>query len=269
MSGFSADWLSLREPADHRARDAALAGRLAAYLGDRDSVRLIDLGCGTGSNLRALASRLPMPQDWLLIDYDARLLEAAGRQIEAWRTASGVNGLTVGFEQADLESRIEDVLDKPCDAVTASALFDLVSESWLDRFAAALAARRCAFYTVLIYDGVMRWSPAHPADGAIAEAFNAHQRSDKGFGTAAGPDAGPYLAARLQNEGYQVFTATSPWRLTADDMPLILATAQGIADAARETGQVAQALIDSWLAARSQLQNAEVGHIDILALPQI
>ena len=54
MSGFSADWLTLREPADHRARNPALVEALARHLGGR-AVRVTDLGCGTGSNLRALA----------------------------------------------------------------------------------------------------------------------------------------------------------------------------------------------------------------------
>jgi SAM-dependent methyltransferase len=268
MSGFSPDWLKLREPADARARDDGLVRRLADHLAGRDKVRLVDLGCGTGSNLRALAPRLPMAQDWLLIDYDSRLLEAAGREIEAWREQAGADAPAVSFERADLNTRIEDILAKPCDVVTASALFDLVSQSWLDRFAAALAARRRAFYTVLIYDGVMRWTPAHRADATIAKAFNAHQGSDKGFGAAAGPDAGPYLAARLRDEGYRVFTALSPWRLTRDDLPLILATAEGIANAARETGRLADAVIDDWLGSRPTLESCEIGHLDILALPE-
>lgn len=267
MSGFSPEWLRLREPADHRARAPELAARLGDYVAGRDRAAIIDLGCGAGSNLRWLAPRLPVAQDWLLIDYDARLLDAARQDIAGWRERAAPADLTVGFERLDLNAGLEALLDRPFDILTASALFDLVSRSWLDRLIARLKGRRRAFYTVLIYDGVMRWNPEHPADEPIAGAFNAHQRSDKGFGAAAGPDAAAYLQARLREAGYDVMAAASPWRLDRADMPLILATARGVADAARETGLVPHADIDDWMRSRAAVQGCEIGHIDLLALP--
>ncbi|MGD8498218.1 MAG: class I SAM-dependent methyltransferase, partial [Chromatiales bacterium] len=57
MSGFSPDWLALREPLDARARSAALVDRLRAQA-PRGPRRILDLGSGTGSNLRYLAPRL-------------------------------------------------------------------------------------------------------------------------------------------------------------------------------------------------------------------
>ena len=82
MTGFSAQWLTLREPADHRARDQALQQRLCVQLTalartEQRVIRLIDLGCGSGSNLRALAAALPFAQHWTLVDYDPLLLAAA------------------------------------------------------------------------------------------------------------------------------------------------------------------------------------------------
>src|SRR5688572_21055501 len=74
MSGFSADWLSRREPADHRARDSGLLDRLAAWAASRDSLSIVDLGCGTGSNARAVMPQLSATQHWRLIDYDPALL---------------------------------------------------------------------------------------------------------------------------------------------------------------------------------------------------
>ena len=55
---FSDDWLSLREPADHRSRNMALEAELARQLIDVEEQRIVDLGAGSGSNLRALAPRL-------------------------------------------------------------------------------------------------------------------------------------------------------------------------------------------------------------------
>jgi SAM-dependent methyltransferase len=268
VSGFSAEWLGLREAADHRARDGGLLAALAAHFAGRGAVKLVDLGCGTGSNLRALAPILPARQHWRLVDHDAALLEAARGQIAAWAEGAGIPGLTVEFEIADLRDDLGRALAGEADLVTAAALFDLVSAEWIDRFAALLARRPCAFHTVLIYNGEMRWRPAHSADAAIAAAFNAHQRLDKGFGPAAGPDAPRILAEKLETAGYRVTAAPSPWRLTGEDRPLIAAVSDGIAQAARETGRLAETEIAAWLATRGALTACEIGHVDLLALPR-
>ena len=57
MSGFSTDWLDLREDADRRARDRQLLVRARQWL-HRDvpatqAPVVVDLGAGTGSTLRA------------------------------------------------------------------------------------------------------------------------------------------------------------------------------------------------------------------------
>ena len=77
MSGFSADWLMLRESYDLRARNPTVLDAVAASLKSRPSVHIVDLACGTGSTLRALNPRLPERQNWKLIDNDLDLLARA------------------------------------------------------------------------------------------------------------------------------------------------------------------------------------------------
>lgn len=267
MTGFSSEWLDLREPADHRARDLPLAEQLARAVAGRETVRVIDLGCGTGSNLRGLAPALSGRQEWTLIDHDIALLAAARERIGMWRERSGVEDVTIQYETADLRHGLAERLDREHDVVTAAALFDLVSAAWIEDFVAAVASRRSIFYTVLIYDGAMSWTPAHAVDEPIRAAFNAHQHGDKGFGPAAGPDAARLLTEAFERGGYRVTTAPSPWHLERADLALIKATAQGVADAARETGRVSLADIDDWLETRATLTASEIGHIDLLALP--
>ncbi len=71
------DWLALREPVDHRSRAADLVAPLAEWWGSRPVQRVLDLGSGTGSNLRYLAPRLAGEQEWTLVDRDAALLDQA------------------------------------------------------------------------------------------------------------------------------------------------------------------------------------------------
>lgn len=281
MSGFSADWLSLREPADHRARNpalvAALAGHLSGRLGDR-AVRVTDLGCGTGSNLRALAPRLGPVQHWHLVDHDPALLAAARTRLSAWaETAEGDGAdlvleaggrrIRVSVREADLVRDPAAVLDTAPDLVTAAALFDLASEAWIRRFAAAVAGRGCSFYTALTYDGAEAWEPPHPADAAMLEAFHAHQAGDKGFGPAAGPGATAALRAAFEGAGYGVRVGDSPWRLGAADAALVRELAKGAAAAVRETGRVPEAVVEDWLGSRLAGAACSIGHTDLVALP--
>jgi hypothetical protein len=280
MTGFSAQWLALREPADHRARDRALQNKVCEQLAnvartEQRAVRLIDLGCGSGSNLRALATSLPEQQHWTLVDYDPLLLAAARAALIAWadEVINDSTSLTlrknnkileIEFSQVDLARDIERVLAWPADVITAAAFFDLVAESWLVRFCQAL---RTTLYTVLTYDGSEQWLPPHSADSAMLKAFHAHQKTDKGFGVAAGPDATSVMQRELTARGFQVTLASSPWKIDQTEAAFIHALATGSAAAVRETGLLNELEVNQWLTARMSAQHCMVGHWDILATP--
>lgn len=249
---FSADWLALREPADAAARDDALVVALAEWAAARPGVTVLDIGCGTGSTLRALHARLPGAR-WRLADHDPVLLSLAAA--EARRLSAEAE-----TAQVDLAAGLEAALSPAPDLVTASAFFDLCSADWIDRFAAAARAAGAAVYAALSYDGREAWTPPHAEDDAVLAAFLRDMRRDKGLGPALGAEAGAHLARRLEAEGYAVRIADSPWRLTAPrDARLMAALSGGIADAAGAS--------DDWRVARAGSQAATVGHIDVLALP--
>ncbi|MFG1299249.1 class I SAM-dependent methyltransferase [Xanthobacter sp. V3C-3] len=276
---FSDDWLALREPADHRARSAAIEQRLAAHLADIDAQRIVDLGAGTGSNLRALAPRLGMRQHWTLLDHDSTLADAARARLKAfadrWREEGDSLVLALGAREVRVDFAIADLAVDPAAPlafaprlVTASAFYDLVSAAWCGRLARALGRCGIALHTALTCDGGDAWSPPHPDDAAIAAGFHAHQGTDKGFGPAAGPDATDALAAALADAGFRVETAPSPWRLGPDDRTLIARLAEGTAGAAAESGQVDAATAHAWALARVEAASCIIGHRDLLALPR-
>jgi ubiquinone/menaquinone biosynthesis C-methylase UbiE len=79
MSGFSAEWLALREPYDRAARSAAVLAAVADALIGETSISVVDLACGTGATLRALGPHLPPFQRWRLVDNNLSLLVRAAR----------------------------------------------------------------------------------------------------------------------------------------------------------------------------------------------
>ncbi|MDX1562383.1 MAG: class I SAM-dependent methyltransferase [Gammaproteobacteria bacterium] len=282
MSGFAAEWLGLRERADAAARSRRLAQSLTG--GYR---RIVDLGAGTGANLRWLAPELGAEQHWTLIDNDRKLLTAARNRTRSWANENGyrmrgrgrhwvVEGTgfacTVDACALDLKTHL-DAIDWPRGGlVTASALLDLVSLDWLTDVVARVSAAGAAVNWALTYDGRIRIDPADESDTFVIDAFNRHQRTDKGFGPALGPDAWLVAQSLLERAGFSVRTVDSSWDCGASDRSLIVELVAGIAAAASAIEPDEQRIVDRWCkdrlgrAKKGKLQ-VSVGHRDIVALP--
>ncbi|MEQ8967231.1 MAG: class I SAM-dependent methyltransferase [Azospirillaceae bacterium] len=289
MTGFDADWLALREPADAAARSVALADRAASHLAARHldaerPLRILDLGAGTGSGPRWLAPRLPGPQRWTLVDHDPALLAEAPRALAGWAEARGLEAetsaglrlsgpgldVTVETRRHDLNAALETLPFDEADLATGAALLDLVSESWIARLARAAAGR--PILVALTVDGLIDFAPTDPLDGPVRDAFNGHQHGDKGFGPALGPAAASRAPAMLAEAGWHVETEATPWRLGPDQGPLIAALVEGYAATAAEMAVAPEREIAAWRDRRRESALAgtlslTVGHIDLLALP--
>lgn len=253
---FSADWLALRTDADRRARNPKLAGDLAEALFERDPLRVLDLGAGTGANLAALSPILGTVQHWTLADNDPALLEAVAPPL----------GITVERRVADLSSSLTELFDPAPDLVTASAFFDLGGQALIEEVVRLTVRAGAAFYTVLTYDGRQVWAPDHDGDVAMLAAFNADQRRDKGLGAALGPDATDALARAFGKAGYQVQTAPSDWVLSqGEDAALIRALAEGTVTALAPI--LGEEKAGKWRDSRVVAEEVTIGHIDLLALP--
>ncbi|MEX0385684.1 class I SAM-dependent methyltransferase [Spiribacter onubensis] len=265
---FAADWLALREPADHAARPDQLAQRLAEELPTSRTLHIADLGAGAGSNLRYLAPRLPSPQQWWLIDHDDELLTRA-RATEPTTAWPGPMRLTITPHKADLTD-FPACLPAAVDLVTASALLDLVSDDWIQRLADYCTAQGLPALLALSFDGRMALWPALPDDALIKAAVLDHQRGEKDMGRALGPDAAAMADAAFSRRGATVIRRRSDWRLTPAQAPLQRLLLQGWYEAAMARRPAESERLNAWLAARLTdvgRSHIHVGHQDILALP--
>ena len=277
-------WLALREPADARARDEAAGTLLPPLLqvlkqaqalknqaqsisqtegqteGQTAGLRVVDLGSGTGANLRWLAPRLPSPdrQHWTLVDHDPGLL-----------ARGPVHATALRADVADLAAVLAGLSESPglggTDLVTAAALLDLLDPRQLTAIVEAIVEAQVPALFSLTVSGEVLLDPPDPQDEPLATAFDAHQRRDGRLG----PDAATAVTGLFRERGWSVIGIRTPWLLnTADHPELIDAWLEGRAEAAAEHEPDLVREAAGWLARRrAHPVEAVVGHIDVLALP--
>lgn len=264
---FSVDWLALREAADTRARSASVLAAVRAWAADRTELAVLDLGCGSGANLRYLCPRLSASQRWCCIDHDealiGRLLASQFRPPQLETIETRIHALA-DFTYLDTVG--------PDTLVTASALLDLVSAPWLAGLIERCRTRSPALLLALTYDGRVEIEPPHTDDRLVIALFNAHQRGDKGLGPALGPDAAGTLRVLADARGYEMTEGESDWLLGPDQAMLARELLAGWATAAAARAPAQRDRIRDWhqerrRAIRSRRFEIRVGHRDAFLVP--
>jgi hypothetical protein len=280
VSSFSAEWLRLREPIDRAARASTVLPQIAACR------FIVDLGAGTGANLRYIAPLLGGQQDWVLVEKDAMLAAAIPECFREWADSCGATVIQNGdelsiqcatfecrvrTERIDLSTQLNRFTIPDGALVTASALLDLVSEQWLTELIKRCAPASAVWFA-LTYDGRMQCEPEEREDDIVRSLFNEHQRTDKGFGPALGPAASDMTRQILAANGYQTSYARSDWRLTPEMRAIQHRLVEGWFEAVRDYTPETARELKGWLERRrahidAGLSTLIVGHSDILARP--
>lgn len=263
-----AGWLSLRMPADDKARGAAvepLISPLVEWLQatlPSGMVNIVDLGAGTGSNAHWLAPRLPFAQHWTLVDHDAHLLSRADPPASFTGRTGKMEDIAHILAEAAADTKY------PTALLTCSALLDVLTATEVEAVCTAAAKASCAVLFSLSVTGSVAFSPKDPLDAALAAAFDEHQRREGRLG----PDAPAAAEAALRRQDMRVFTAATDWTLDSTTPDLFRTWLdEWAADAVDQDPGVADRS-GAWLQQRhGQITRGEltaaVGHRDILALP--
>ena len=282
------EWLYLRENTDARSRSIALTQSVASKLPSDKPVHILDLATGTGSNIRHLIKHLPTRQQWLVTDKDQQLLAELPTQTERWCQTQGYKFKRTKFGYVILGTHLECHIEtqtlnlRNLDStklfhgyhlITASALLDLVSASWLRALINHCHAVGAAILFFSTYNGSVSCSPAEHEDEQILKLFNLHQQTDKGLGgRAEGSNATTCAINFFSETGYQVQHESSNWTLGTKDQEIQRQLITGWVKAVRDVAPETESMIKSWETRRLAHVDANrskiiVGHDDIAALP--
>ncbi|MEU3855727.1 SAM-dependent methyltransferase [Streptomyces sp. NPDC029554] len=265
---YAPEWLQLREPADAAARAHRLLDPLRPRLADPSGrpgrVVIHDLGCGTGSMGRWLATRLDGTQHWILHDHDPYLLHFAAASFP--RVTADGSRISVETRRGNIARLTPDIL-QGASLITASALLDLLTREEVATLAAACAGAGVPALFTLSVAGRIELTASHPLDEEITQAFNDHQRRDGLLG----PDAVTAAADAFSEHGATVRLHPSPWRLGPEQAALTEQWLRGWVGAAVEErpGLKAEAdvyLVDRLEACAAGELSVTVHHTDLLAL---
>jgi hypothetical protein len=228
---------------------------------DRAGVlEIIDLAAGTGANQRWLAPRLPFKQRWIHLDHDPVISRWLPLSADTMIIDAGVETLGQVLAGRSTDQRL----------VTCSALLDVLAMDQLDAVCRAVIDNQVPTLFSLTVTGTLSLTPADARDQLLEDAFNDHQRR----GGRAGPDAATLAVNALCAGGFTVRTQETTWQLSASsESAFIRQLLQERLDAVVAQDSTLAAISAAWLELRrSQLAlgilRIEVGHLDILALPE-
>lgn len=295
MKGDFERYLSAKATVDGRALDRAV---LAAFRDDvraRPAPRILEAGTGTAAFCRRFLSWDDLPDcTYVAVDTDPALLATARERILDTARATGFSASLVDPTTATLDcahefdeattvavvrlrgpARIDvrlvagDALAVAAggrwDVLVAQAFVDLLSPDEVARLVSGVASGGCVYFPIT-FDGGTAFSPPHPSDDAVIDAYHATM-VDEG-GDRLGARAGRRLETLLPDFGIDlVSVGDADWvveatgaEYPAEESYFLQVVVDTVADAVR--GRVSDETVDAWLTARTEQREAgELGFV--------
>jgi SAM-dependent methyltransferase len=288
-------YLAAKETVDDRALDRRVLGRVRADVADRSGARVLDAGAGTGAFARRFLAWDDRPDcTYVAVDDDPALLSTARERIldhaRALGFAASVVDPTAGpapdaaTEGAPTVAALRlrgpariDVRLVAGDARTVAAAGEwdvLVAQAFVDLLSLDGVARLLSgvadgglVYLPITFDGGTAFTPSHPADDAVLDAYHATMAGPEGdrLGATAGRrllDRAADLGVDLDAVGGSDWVVAPPGgEYPADESYFLDVVVDTVGDAVR--GRVADGTIEAWLDARRRQR--EEGVLGFLA----
>ncbi|MHA2278443.1 MAG: glycosyltransferase family 4 protein [Candidatus Kariarchaeaceae archaeon] len=220
---FDKTWLQTRYQYDVKARNIDVLTSVIEFTSQFETINIVDLGAGLGSNTKFLSSQFPRIQNWLLLEFDKEIISAGVKDLIEYfekrnyvvrsskYEVSAIKGkkiIKIKFKQADftdIDILAELVETKP-DIITANAFFDLFSKKYVDQFLNTF--QNIPMYLSLNYTS-MQINDDQESNRWI-KLYHAHMKREQEKGVALAFDFPSYLNTRKFKTMY---SGTSSWIL--------------------------------------------------------
>lgn len=274
-------YLASKRSVDDRSLNWHVQQRLRSELRgiSAERLRVVEVGGGLGTMVaRLLEQEMLVQADYLLLDVDAELLEAARRWLVGWakskklavleeertlhiRGESGVD-VAVTLVQAELADFVADEQrGAPADLVIASGFLDRVDVPAVLPDLFALLVSEGLFCFTLNFDGEIIFQPEHPDDVRFARVHHRSQDEGPGLDRAAGDSrCGRHLFGHLFAAGATVLAAGASDAVVypqgggypGEEADFLGGLLDIVAGELRERPETPSAGLDAWLSQRRQ-----------------
>lgn len=220
-----AEFLTAKRTVDDRALNRPVFDRFRTELAADsrgDPVRIVEIGCGTGSMIARLAEweALPPTVSYRAVDIDGDAVAAARRQLPDQLAAAGytvhqASDEIVASRTRDdgTETRLEISLEvddglsltDEADAVIAAAVLDLVDLEDALTALGSLLVDGGLLYAPITFNGSTSFTPVDPLDGRIERLY--HRHMDEIRDQPGSSRAGQQLLGALPAAGYSLLEA--------------------------------------------------------------
>ena len=283
-------WLAHRFTCDAEARHPGIEHQFLAFFEQHQTpLKVVDVGSGTGANVRYYFDRIPHEQEWILIEQNEQLRDECCRSLVAfaqergyhWQQQDGTFLLTDDQKTATVQlmsgriEHIEQLADLArTDVVTANAVFDLLSFEQFDTLVGKLVQHEvCLLATLNYYE--TSFLPFSEEDHRFMRWYHMHMKRPQPTGIAMGPDCSEEMLDLLAQHHMMIEQEGSQWHLKKNATTMHHYLLHFIEHAVAELSLSAdeQRDFDTWLTHRKSLCRQRqleiiVDHSDIFAYPQ-
>ena len=284
-------WLAHRFACDAQARHHEIEHKFLAFFEQHQTaLKVVDVGSGTGANVRYYFDRIPHTQEWTLIGQSTQLLDEGVNSLSAfaqendygWQHQSNNTFVltdaektaTIKLVSGSIE-HIEQLADLPqADIVTANAVFDLLSFEQFDALVEKLAQHDvCLLATLNYYE--TSFLPFFKEDHRFLRWYHMHMKRPQPMGIAMGPDCSEEMLDLLAQHHMMIEQEGSQWHLKKCDSTMHRYLLHFIEHAIAELSLSPEEKqdFDAWINKKKDLCRQReleiiVDHSDIFAYPR-